>query len=157
MPRTYVADSAAERARRSDWRAPNKLTVMGMSGYTHGVRLVRMPATNRMPKVAAETPLARPSLPDRSAPGPTPCVKRAGRKGSPTPTTRASARREGQFFIARILTARALTCRVEGYNRPVQSTLGHRHGNQASHLHGQQRDHPARSAGAGSNDAVPHH
>ena len=71
-------------------RAPKTPTVMGMSGYTHGVRLVSTPATNSTTNVPAVTPPASPSLPDRSAS--TPCVKRRGRKGIDSPTRRASAR-----------------------------------------------------------------
>src|SRR5256885_16089727 len=117
MPATYVADSPTERARCLAWRAPKIPTVIGIRGYTQGVSEVRTPATNRTAKVAADTPPASPSLDETSAL--TPCVKSIGRNGSARPTRRASASREGQFLIAPILTATALTPRGRGYNRPV--------------------------------------
>src|SRR3954470_24109462 len=98
-------------------------TVMGMSGYTQGVRLVRKPPRKSTAKVAAETPPARPSRPERSAPFPTPCVKSVGSRGSRMPTARASRSRGSHFFIDAILTVPALTCSRRGYNRPVQSTF----------------------------------
>jgi len=94
------------------------LTVIGIKGYTHGVRLVRMPPRKRAAKVPAETPADRPSPPPPLAAGPTLCVKKVGRKGSATPIASARTRRGTHFVIAAILIQRALTRSGSGYNRP---------------------------------------
>src|SRR6266849_2152384 len=66
-------------------------------------------------------PPESPSCPERSAV--TLCVNIPGRNKRARPTRRATARREDQFFIARILPSVALTRAGRGYNRPVQSTF----------------------------------
>src|SRR6266496_706536 len=177
MPSTYRPESAIACARDPDCFAPKIETVMGMSGYTHGVRLVRTPPAKAIANAASE-PAASclPSPRSLAAPVP-PVVASPGRTRTKAKVAAATRMRVALRIVPDLLLNRkplsprsvavARSC-LTGYSERLYSTPGvhvswtaclhvgleDRQRDEDSHLHGLSRHDPRRPARARSHAPV---
>ncbi len=99
IPRTYRPESAIASRRLPALRAPKIETVIGMSGYTHGVRLVAIPPANATANARTE-PSASSAPSRRSVTAPAdPSERRPGRYATPAKVSAAIRIRAAGFMV----------------------------------------------------------